>query len=57
VLAGLALGWSWFLVCAIAFGGTLLRYGATAKVLRQATVAGEPQRRRRASGSVETERR
>ena len=38
VLAGLALGWSWFLVCTIAFGGTLLRYGATAKTLRQATV-------------------
>jgi undecaprenyl-diphosphatase len=42
VLAGLALGWSWFLVCAIAFGGTLLRYGATAKTLNQATVTGEP---------------
>ena len=37
VLAGLALGWSWFLVCAIAFGGTLLRYGATAETWRRAT--------------------
>jgi membrane-associated phospholipid phosphatase len=40
VIAGLALGWSWFLVCAIAFGGTLLRYGATAKTLKQATATG-----------------
>jgi undecaprenyl-diphosphatase len=40
VIAGLALGWSWFLVCAIAFGGTLLRYGATAKTLKQVTATG-----------------
>src|SRR4029077_14719955 len=52
VLAGLALGWSWFLVCAIAFGGTLLRYGATAKSLRQASTTGEPHRSRRATRSV-----
>jgi undecaprenyl-diphosphatase len=31
VLAGLALGWAWFAVCAIAFGGRLLRFGATAE--------------------------
>ena len=31
VLAGLALGWSWFAVCAIAFGGRLLRFGAAAE--------------------------
>jgi membrane-associated phospholipid phosphatase len=30
VVAGLALGWAWFAVCAIAFGGRLLRFGATA---------------------------
>jgi membrane-associated phospholipid phosphatase len=29
VVAGLALGWAWFAVCAIAFGGRLLRFGAT----------------------------
>jgi membrane-associated phospholipid phosphatase len=40
VIAGLALGWSWFLVCTIAFGGTLLRYGATANTLKQATATG-----------------
>lgn len=31
VLAGLALGWSWFAACAIAFGGRTLRFGATAR--------------------------
>jgi membrane-associated phospholipid phosphatase len=31
VLAGLALGWAWFAVCAIAFGGRVLRFGATAQ--------------------------
>ncbi len=30
VIAGLALGWAWVAVCAIAFGGRLLRFGATA---------------------------
>jgi membrane-associated phospholipid phosphatase len=31
VLAGLAVGWAWFSACAIAFGGRLLRFGATAE--------------------------
>jgi membrane-associated phospholipid phosphatase len=31
VIAGLALGWTWFAVCAIAFGGRLLRFGAGAE--------------------------
>lgn len=31
VIAGLALGWAWFALCAIAFGGRLLRFGATAE--------------------------
>jgi undecaprenyl-diphosphatase len=31
VIAGLALGWAWFAVCAIAFGGRILRFGATAE--------------------------
>ena len=30
-MAGLALGWAWFAVCAIAFGGRLLRFGAPAE--------------------------
>ncbi len=29
VIAGLALGWAWFSICAIAFGGRLLEFGAT----------------------------
>jgi membrane-associated phospholipid phosphatase len=31
VVAGLALGWAWFAVCAIAFGGRLLQFGAKAR--------------------------
>jgi undecaprenyl-diphosphatase len=31
VVAGLALGWAWFAVCAIAFGGRILRFGAGAE--------------------------
>ena len=31
VVAGLALGWAWFAVCAIAVGGRLLRFGAPAE--------------------------
>jgi membrane-associated phospholipid phosphatase len=30
VIAGLALGWLWFAICAIAFGGRMLRFGAPA---------------------------
>jgi undecaprenyl-diphosphatase len=29
VIAGLALGWAWFSICAIAFGGRLLQFGST----------------------------
>ena len=35
VIAGLALGWAWFAVCAIAFGGRVLRFGAGAQRVRQ----------------------
>ena len=31
VIGGLALGWAWFAVCSIAFGGRLLHFGAPAK--------------------------
>lgn len=31
VVAGLAFGWAWFALCAIAFGGRLLRFGAPAE--------------------------
>jgi membrane-associated phospholipid phosphatase len=39
VVAGLALGWAWFAVCAVAFGGWLLRLGAP---VEQAAHVGEP---------------
>ncbi|MGN6587842.1 MAG: phosphatase PAP2 family protein [Solirubrobacterales bacterium] len=39
VLGGLALGWAWFAACAIAFGGRVLQFGATA----QAAGRGEAQ--------------
>jgi len=45
VLGGLALGWAWFAACAIAFGGRLLSFGASAQAAaRGATEAasGEP---------------
>jgi membrane-associated phospholipid phosphatase len=31
VIGGLALGWAWFAVCGIAFGGRILRFGAGAE--------------------------
>ena len=37
VIAGLALGWAWFALCAIAFGGRLLRFGETAERIGSAT--------------------
>ena len=31
VIAGLVLGWAWFAACAVAFGGRMLSFGATAR--------------------------
>ena len=45
VIAGLALGWAWFAVCAIAFGGRILRFGAAAETA--ARVAGRRSPRHR----------
>ena len=47
VVAGLALGWGWFALCAIAFGGRLLRFGAAAEEAASAadrSAASEPGR-------------
>jgi membrane-associated phospholipid phosphatase len=33
VIAGVVLGWGWFAVCSIAFGGRLLRFGAPAETI------------------------
>ena len=46
VIAGLALGFAWFSICAIAFGGRLLRFGSTAdelaRVATQRDIASGP---------------
>jgi undecaprenyl-diphosphatase len=39
VLGGLALGWTWFALCSIAFGGRLLRFGAPAEAAQRAVDA------------------
>jgi membrane-associated phospholipid phosphatase len=36
VVAGLVLGWAWFAVCSIAFGGRFLRFGAPVEIAEQA---------------------
>ena len=41
VIAGLALGWAWLAACTIAFGGRLLRFGATAETAARAADARE----------------
>jgi hypothetical protein len=52
VIAGLALGWAWFAACAIAFGGRLLRFGATADTAARAADATEAVEDDTDSGSV-----
>ena len=44
VVAGLVIGWSWFGICAVAFGGRLLRFGSPAEVVRTPS-DGEPSHR------------
>jgi membrane-associated phospholipid phosphatase len=39
VLAGLALGWAWFGLCCIAFGGRLLRFGAPVEIAERAVAS------------------
>jgi undecaprenyl-diphosphatase len=41
VVGGLALGWLWFAICAIAFGGRILRFGAGAEITGRAAEAAE----------------
>ena len=50
VIAGLALGWAWFAVCSVAFGGRILRFGAAAERAGEqaAAEAGAPPERRSA---------
>jgi undecaprenyl-diphosphatase len=42
VLAGLALGWSWFAICSIAFGGRLMRFGAPVEAAQDAAAGAPP---------------
>jgi membrane-associated phospholipid phosphatase len=42
VLAGLALGWGWFALCSIAFGGRILRFGGPVKVAQVGADAAPP---------------
>ena len=44
VLAGVVIGWSWFGICAVAFGGRLLRFGSPADLVRTPS-ADEPSHR------------
>jgi membrane-associated phospholipid phosphatase len=39
VIAGVALGWAWFAVCSVAFGGRVLRFGAAAERAGEQAVA------------------
>jgi membrane-associated phospholipid phosphatase len=42
VIAGLALGWAWFAICGIAFGGRILRFGASAETVAQVAATTAP---------------
>ena len=42
VVAGLAFGWGWFALCAIAFGGRFLTFGAPAEKAARAAERAEP---------------
>ena len=54
VLAGLALGWAWFALCAIAFGGRLLRFGAPVEIAERAdALSTSAPGRDRADGSTD----
>lgn len=54
VIAGLSLGWVWFSICAMAFGGRILRFGAAAETagrVAHATEVAETRSSRRAGQS------
>jgi membrane-associated phospholipid phosphatase len=41
VIAGLAVGWAWFALCSVAFGGRLLRFGVPVEVAERVVSATE----------------
>ena len=52
VIGGLALGWAWFAVCGIAFGGRILRFGAGAETAARIIEESEPSRPRVSARAV-----
>jgi membrane-associated phospholipid phosphatase len=52
VLAGFALGWSWFAICSIAFGGRLMRFAAPVEAAKVAAETGSAPSGVRAAGSA-----
>ena len=55
VIAGLLLGWGWFAICGIAFGGRLLQFGAPAELA--AAVADDDARKRPSARLAHTAQR
>jgi undecaprenyl-diphosphatase len=47
VVGGLILGWAWFALCSIAFGGRLLHFGAPAETAEAAVERASPRPDRR----------
>ena len=45
VIAGIVLGWGWFAVCSIAFGGRLLHFGAPAETVVETAKSAEARSR------------
>ena len=43
VIGGLALGWAWFALCSIAFGGRLLRLGTPVEAAERVEAASDPE--------------
>jgi hypothetical protein len=52
VLAGLAVGWAWFALWSIAFGGRLLHFGAPAELAEELSAA-EPHHGQAGAGQSE----
>jgi undecaprenyl-diphosphatase len=50
VIAGLVLGWVWFTMCAVAFGGRLLRFGVPLEVAAETVKHGTRSRARAPAG-------
>ena len=56
-LAGVVIGWAWFGLCAVAFGGRLIRFGAPAEVAGTPSAHAPPSRYRGTRSSSQGTRR